>query len=209
MTDLVHGHLEIFIDGYKYFYKGLIHLVEQDGKHYSVPDKLMPAYEDEVGTMEWWTEGWAVGDNPTNRPCSRCGSKPLKKFHDFDEAVQFAYTRQKKYKAQQHVLVYVTKDVQGKEKKEVVRSLDDIVAVDQLIDRERQERKDADAKWEARHPHLELLRESFGQFKAWKMSELLAQIREKGRESVAATMKKSSWYRFTKELREIGIELPT
>ena len=102
----------------------------------------------------------------------------------------------------------MTKDAQGKEKKEVVRSLDEIIAINQRIDRERQERKDADARWEARHPELELLRESFGQFKAWKMSELLAQMREQGRDTVAATMKKSSWYRFTKELREIGIELP-
>lgn len=212
MTKLTHGHLVIFVDGYKYHYKGLTHFVEQDGKHYAVPDKLMPAYIEEVGMMDWWVEGWAIGDNPTNRPCSRCGSKPLKKFHDYDEAVRFAYARQQKNKLQQHVLVYVTKDATGREQREVVRSFDEIVAIDQRNDSERKAREEAqaeaDARRKARLPELDLLRESFGYMKAWKMADLLAEIREKGRDSVMASMKKSSWYRFKKELKEIGIALP-
>lgn len=171
MTELVHGHLVIFVDGYKYHYKGLSHFVEQDGKQYAVPDKLMPAYVEEIGMMNWWVEGWAIGENPTNRPCSRCGPKPLKKFHNYDEAVRFAYARQQKHKTQQHILVYVTKDVTGREQKEVVRSLDEIVTIDQKNDRDRLDQAEANAKWKARLPELDLLRESFGQLKAWKMAE--------------------------------------
>lgn len=123
----IRGHLVIFVDGYKYHYKGLTHLVEQDGKRFAVPDRLMPSETNEIGSMDWWHNGWAVGDNSRDRLCSRLGSKPLRKFLDFDEAVQFVFSRQRKFKAQQHVLVYVTKNLNGHEEKHIVHSLDDIV----------------------------------------------------------------------------------
>ena len=211
-TPLLNGHIVIFIDGYKYHFKGLTHLITQDGKNYAVPDRLMPAPLHDIDSMDWWTDGWAVGDNPTNRPCSRCGSKPLKKFYDYDEAVQFAYTRQQKNRKQQHVLVYVTNDALNRQQRFVVRSTDDITAIDAKNEAERREIEQEKARLarerEARYPELELLEKSFGRLKAWRYGDLLAEMREKGRDQVSASMPKSSWYRLVKQLREAGIELP-
>lgn len=168
----------------------------------------MPPVVEEVGSMDWWHNGWAVGDNARDRLCLRRGLRPLRKFFDFDEAVRYAFARQRKYKTQQHVLVYVTKNALGIEKKHVVRSLDDIAEVNTKNDQEVKERVDVDARRRARLPEFDLLMESFSYMKAWQMAETLAKMRENGCKVVVASMKKSTWYRFKKDLEKIGIALP-
>ena len=199
-------------DLYKYNYKGLTQFIEQEGKHYAVPDRLMPAPVDDIDSMEWWEEGWAVGDNPRDRLCKRFGSKGLKKFHDFEEAVRYCFARQQKNKKQQFVLVYESKNAMGQIHRAVVRSVADIAEIDAKTEAEHheieQERARLARERETRYPELELLKKSFGPFKAWHYGELLAEMREKGRDHVSATMPKSSWYRLKKQLREAGIELP-
>ena len=208
---LLHGHLVIFVDGYKYRYKGLTHFVTVDGANYAVPDSVMPAYIHEVGSMDWWQDGWAVGDNSRDRLCARSGSKPLRKFVDYDDAVAYIYARQKKNKKQQQILVYVTKSGHGREVRHVVRSMDDIAAIDAANEREvleiknEQERRESELK--ARYPELDLLRQKFKYVKAWELACILADLREKGRDAVMASMPRSSWYRLARQLREAGVEI--
>lgn len=209
---ILRGHLVIYVDGYKYHYKALTHFVEQDKKLFAVPDTLMPPPDHEVDSMQWWEEGWAIGDNPTNRPCSRVGTKPLKKFKDWDEAVSFAYARQRKYKKQQHTLVYVVKSAFNKEVGHVVRSTDEIAAIDAEIEKEAKEieaeqQKRIDER-NARCPELDLLKQHFGQLKAWMMAEFLHEYRTKGHDQVATTLSRATMYRYIRELKELGIEVP-
>jgi len=209
---LLKGHLVIYVDGYKYHYRNMVHLISQDGKQYSVPDRLMPPPDEDIDSMAWWENGWAVGENSRDRLCARFGVKPLRKFFDYDEAVSFAYARQQKNKTQQHVLVYVTKGAHGKEERHVVRSLDEVVAIDAANAKEAADNEAARIRQEeerkARYPELGLLQQHYGQMKAWVMADRLAEAREKGSEHVMALMPKGSWYRFVRELRAIGIELP-
>lgn len=209
---ILRGHLVIYVDGYKYHYKGLTHFVEQDKKLFAVPDTLMPPPDHEVDSMQWWEEGWAIGDNPTNRPCSRFGIKRLKKFKNWDDAVSFVYARQRKYKKQKHTLVYVVKNAFNKEIGHVVRSTDEIAAIDAEINKEAKEiavaqQKQIDER-NARYPELDLLRQNFGSMKAWTMAEFLHEYRTKGRDHIAATVSRATMYRYIRELKVLGIEIP-
>lgn len=65
------GHLVIFVDGYKMRYSGLFHVFSDGHRSVSVPDSLVPPPDHEVGSDEWWQDGWAVGDNARNRLCKR------------------------------------------------------------------------------------------------------------------------------------------
>lgn len=207
---ILRGYLVIYVDGYKMKRKHMVHFLSDGDELISVPDRLLPPPNHEVGSMSWWEDGWVVGDNQRDRLCKRFGRKPFKKFYDFDQAVDFAYRRQQRFKSQQHILVYVTKTMQGKEREDVVRSTDDIEAIHVELDQERQEveayQSKRKAERDAEHPHLDRLREKFGFSKGWQLSEMLRQIRESGREIVFSTMPKSTWYRLKRELREIGLE---
>ena len=207
---ILYGYLVIYVDGYKYNYKRKIHILKKGDLVISVPDRFVLPSLNEIDSMEWWQEGWAVGDNAYDRFCRRVGSKPLKKFYSYDEAVSYAFNRQKKNKKQQFVLVYVTKDGMSREQKNVIRSLDDIAAVNARNDEERQniaieKARLADEK-KARYHELDQLKQKYGLMKSWKLADTLADLREKGLETVQASMSKSSWYRFVRELREAGIE---
>lgn len=201
------GYLVIFVDGYKMRYKNMTHLFSDGEKTVSVPDRLVPPPNYDVDSMQWWEDGWAVGENQRDRLCGRFGSKSLKKFYDFDEAVSFIYRRQQRHKQHRHILVYVTKTFQGKSKMEVVRSLDDIVAVDAALDSERLELEALQAEAKAKYPHLDMLREKFGFTRGWRLSDILRRIQEGGKEAVIASMPKASWYRARKAFREVGIEI--
>ena len=182
MTQLLNGHLVIFVDGFKYHYKHLYHLWVSAGTTHSVPDTLMPADVNEIESMHWWMEGWAVGDNARDRLCKRVGSKSLKKFYDFDEAVRFCYARQKRHKQQQCVLVYVYRDATGHEMKQVIRLMDDILAIDAKTEVERQELKVMEAKraadFNTKFPELEQLTQVFGEMKALRIALQFAEARE-------------------------------
>jgi|JI6StandDraft_1071083.scaffolds.fasta_scaffold30387_2 hypothetical protein len=203
---VLRGHLVIFVDGYKVYDKYLMHHFYDGQNSVSVPDRMVPPPTHDVGSMPWWEVGWAVGASERGRLCMRLGAKPFRKFFNFDEAVAFAYGRQQKFKTQQHILVYVTKTFQGAERMDVVRSADDVTAIHTELDEVIQANEAHRARCRAEHPHIDLLREKFGYSKGWRMSDLLRQIREEGREATIAAMPKSSWYRLRKELREVGLE---
>jgi len=209
---MMRGYLVIYVDGYKYRYKNLVHVFTRSGETISVPDRLFPPEMHVIDSMKWWEEGWAVGDNSRDRLCGRDGQKQLKKFHDFDEAVRFAFARQRKNKSQQHILVYVNKDELGRVQKTVVHSKSDIAAVDAVVDKEAKEleieRGRLRIERERRYPELNLLEQKFGRMKAWRLADSLAELRERGYDHVRASMKRSSWYKFVRELREVGVEIP-
>lgn len=209
---LYHGHLVVFVDGYKYVDKYAVHHVVHEGKTYSIPDRLMPPEVHEIDTQDWWTTGWAVGDNACDRLCSRLGAKPLKKFYDFDEAVRFIEIRQRKAKRLQFVLVYLTKDRLGKDRRDVVRSSDDIRLINirnanelanhaNFIAQQQAERR-------AKYPELEALEARFGYSKALALADFLASLREDGKDQVLSSMSKATFYRYRRKLAAVGIALP-
>jgi hypothetical protein len=201
------GYLAVFVDGYKLKDKFAAHFLSNGDRTVSVPDRLVPAERHEVGSMRWWEDGWAVGDNSRDRLCSRLGSKPLKRFFDFDEAVRFVYLRQQRFKAHQHTLVYVTKDVHGKVNRTIVRSMDDVEAVHAEMDNNKIIFDSEIEKRRKRFPELERLETIFGWAKARRMAFFLSDIREKGATEVRASMPSSSWYRIKRELAGVGIEI--
>ncbi len=206
------GYLVVYVGGYKYHYKALTHLIpkEQD-ETWAIPDTLMPPPVCEVGSPEWWENAWAVGDNPRARLCKPSSGKPLLKFSDFDEAVNFVFRRQQKHKKQQHALVYIARDALGKDRYDIVRSLDDIAVVDAARDDERQEQAELKAAQAARldeiFPHLEQLRDLFGNTKATRIAHTIGDIRKSGIDAARAAMPRASWYRFLKDVQQAGIKL--
>lgn len=205
------GYLVIYVDGYKVYDKYLVHVMSDGEKSISVPDRFIPPPDHEIGSMHWWMDGWAVGDNVRGRLCSRKGSKLLRRFHYYDEAVAYVFARQKKHKTHRHVLVYVTAGVGGLQQEDVVHSLDDIHTVDKRVAAEIAE-NDAvlarrQAATDAEHPHLTALRAQYGPSAAWTLSDFAKDLREKGAEAVKASMPASSYYRQVKRLREAGVEI--
>lgn len=205
------GYLVVFVDGYKVYNKYLVHLISDGERTISVPDRFVPPPDHEIGSMHWWMDGWAIGDNVRGRLCSRKGAKPLRRFRDFDEAVANVFVRQKKHKTHRHVLVYVTTGIGGKEQMEVVRSLDDIRAVDAReaaeIAKDDAALKRRQAATDAEPPHINALRDKYGPSAAWSLSNLAKDLREKGVEAVKVEMAASSYYRQVKRLREAGVEV--
>lgn len=126
------GHIEIFIDGYRPKRRDTAHLYfdSKTGTLTGGIDAETPPPFFEIGSEEWWEEGWAVGDNKSNVPCLRVCGADLKQFKSFEEATAFIVTRQKKHKDQRHVLIYVIEDEKGFGDKLVINSPDDIIAID-------------------------------------------------------------------------------
>jgi hypothetical protein len=205
------GYLVIFVDGYKVYDKYLVHVFVEDEKTIHVPDRLMPPPEYEVGEGDWWYDGWAVGDNARGRLYKRHGVKPLRRFRDFDDAVGYMFARQRKHKDHRHTLVYVTAGLGDKEQREVVRSLDDIAAVEARVAAEIATNEAAiaerRAKTDAEYPYLRVLQDKYGRSAGWSLSDFLKDVREKGAEAVKASMPASSYYRQVKRLREAGVEV--
>lgn len=205
-----HGHLVIYVDGCKVRQKNMVHFFPQnDGTTIGVPDRLLLPPRHEVGSDEWWHEGWAVGDNSRGRLCMRFGLKPLLKFKDYDEAVSYGYKRQQKFKKQQHVLVYVSTDWSGRARSAVVRGMDDIDAIEALLAEEKRVQDEGIAQRRAEfaqdHPHFDQLREKFGMSRSYALSDLLLKIRCDGLEAVGASMPRSSFARALRDIESCGI----
>jgi len=203
------GYLVIYVDGYKRALKNRAHVFFEDGYVVTVPDHLLPPPSNDVGSNAWWEDGWAVGDNQRDILCLRAGAKPLRRFYYYDEAVSFVFHRQKKYKSHQHILVYATKELGGKEQLEVVRSLDDINAVEARVAAEIAENDvllaERRAKFELQYPHLKVLQEQFNGSMALTLSILIQELRDEGYEAVKATRPKATLSRQIKRLRELGL----
>lgn len=203
------GYLIIYVDGYRMVSKNTTHFFKEGDKVLVVPDRLIVPPKHKIGSDEWWEDGWAVGDNSRVRLCKRFGSSGCMRFHDYDEAVAFISRRQPRFKAQQHVLVYVTKGVAGKERLYVVRSMDEIDEIEAKlvveIAKSDAEFAQREADWNARHPHLKTLQEQFGKSMAMSLSYLLNDIRDKGLEAAKAGRPKATFTRHLAKLKEVGL----
>ncbi len=204
------GYLVIYVDGYKMRYKHLVHVFADGKDNVCVPDRLMPPPDHEIGSDEWWHDGWAIGDNLRGRLCKRFGVKPLRRFKHFDEAVAFVYQRQRKHKSQRHTLVYATTGAMGKERLAVIRSLDDIDAIEAGVAAEIAASAAASAADRARRdadfPHLQALQDKHGFAAGLRLSCFLKDINDRGAKAVKASMPPSSYYRQIKQLREAGVD---
>ena len=204
------GYLVIYVDGYKLRYKHLVHIFADGENTVSVPDRLMPPPDHEIGSDEWWQDGWAVGDNLRGRLCKRFGVKPLRQFKHFDEAVAYVYQRQRKHKSQRHTLVYATTGAIGKEQSAVIQSLDDIDAIEAGVAAEVVKNAAASAadraRMDAEFPYLQALQDKHGKAAGLHLSYFLKNIKDKGAKAVKASMPTSSYYRQIKRLREAGVD---
>lgn len=203
------GYLIIYIDGYRMVSKNTVHLFS-DGKFIrAIPDAKIPPPNYPVDSWEWWEDGWAVGDNDRGRLCKRFGSFKCKPFHDFDEALSYMYRRQQRFKQQRHTLVYVTKGIRDTEKLFVVRSMDDIDAVEEKIAADIDEFQQEEAANQARRAqclaHLDQLQAQFGRSAGLALSELLGEIQGDGLEAVKARRPRSTLARQVAKLRESGL----
>ncbi len=107
----------------------------------------------------------------------------------------------------QHTLVYVVKNSSQRGQMHVIRSMDDIEAIHLKLEKEQQE-ADAKEKQFAEHfPALDRLEKLFGRRKAYRLSFLLGEVKQKGEVAVMETMAKSSWYRIKKEWAAAEIEI--
>lgn len=204
------GHLVIFVDGYKMVRKNLSHVFAREGEYLHVPDRLIPPPKHEVGSDDWWRDGWVVGDNDRGRLCMRFGPSPFKKFFNYDEAVDYGYRRQQRRKKEQHILVYVSKDWRGQERMSVVRSMDDIDAFEVVLAEEKRVQDEGMAQRKAEfsedHPHYEVLRQTYGLSRTYSLSDLLLKIRKDGFESAKAATPKATFYRAIRDIKACGID---
>lgn len=204
------GYLVIYVDGYKTYDKYLIHLVSDGKTHTAISDRLVPPPNHAIGSDEWWygPDGWAVGDNSRGRLCKRNGgSKPLRKFHYFDDAVAYVFHRQRKHKNHRHALVYVTTGVGGGTQMQVVRSLDDIIAIETQISNEEAAVEQRRMDFFAEHPHLQALQDRYGKSAGWTLSIFHSEMQKNGADAAKASTSRSTYYRNIERLRAAGIEV--
>lgn len=129
------GHIEIFIDGYRPKRRDTAHFYfdPKIGTLTGGIDADTSPHQFEIGSREWWDEGWAIGDNRSNVPCLRSCGANLKRFKSYDDASDFTAARQKKHKDQRHVFVYVIEDKYGFEDRCVIDSAQEIEAIDKAV----------------------------------------------------------------------------
>lgn len=205
------GYLTIHVAGYKINSSHSFHIFMSGDENVCVPDRLIKAELHPVGSMTWLEEGWAVGDNPRERFCRWNWVKGMRKFLDFDEAVAYIYhLRQKrKTKQEKYTLVYFLKDCRGKDVFQPVSSLADIaqfeIEIDAEIQKYQEEAAARNKSMNEDYPELDILRKSFGNSKAFTLSEMLKRIRTHGKAKVMQEMPLSSFYRYSKELRKLGL----
>lgn len=205
------GYLVIHVAGYKMVIDHAAHIIPSGSGYVVVPDRFVKAELHSVGSMAWCEEGWAVGDNPRERFCKWNWVKAMRKFHDFDEAVTYIYRLRQKRKRpnEAYTLVYFSKGVGGKESFTPVSSLEDIIKFEAEIAAElEQHSTDKQLKLQAlqnEYPELETLIKAFGAIKAFKLSLLLKAIREEGKDKAMQNTSKATYYRYTQELRDVGL----
>ena len=129
------GHIQIFIDGYRPKRRDSAHFYfdPTTGTVNGGLDSEAAVHMFELGSEDWWEEGWAAGNNTRGGPCLRnCGADP-RQFQSFEDATNFVEIRQKKHKDQRHVLVYSTDDEQGFPVRVIITSQADIDEIESDI----------------------------------------------------------------------------
>lgn len=198
------GYLVIHVGGFKYVTSGMVHVYSTEGGHAAIPDRLFPAGKHDPDTTEWTDEGWAVGENARDRFCKWRGSKPMKRFRNYDEAVTFIQRLRQRRKARKeaYTLVYV---YQGRDKKDQYRPvsfLDDILAIDREIDGDKASRE---AAYKEHYPEIDVLTDRHGPAMAHQLSALLAAIRKNGMQKAMEGISKATFYRHVRHLKDAGI----
>lgn len=181
------GDLLIYVDGYKVEdWRCIIH---------NHPEDIFPFPE---------AAGWAVGDNPRDRYCSRLSVDKLRRFKSYDEVVAYIQAKRRKRRSERFQLVYQLGNAFHE-----VSTLDDILAVDAAAVRERAALQALHAEqlkeFDKNFPDLDELRKVTTNRTALAASELLGVIREKGIDQARATVPKASFYRLLKLLRQAGL----
>lgn len=204
------GYLMIHVGGYKQMRKDTYHVFAAHPTAL-VPDRYVLAATHEPDTPEWMEEGWGVGDNPRDRFCKWNGSKPLRQFKDYDEAVGFIFRlRQKRKRAHEiYTLVYATRGALGRPVSQPVSSLDEILAFEAKIAAEREgiEKHQAEqrALSEREFPARQQLREAYGHSRSLSLSEFLSVVRAEGLPAAKAKYPTSSFYRNVRDLKALGL----
>lgn len=205
------GYLVIYIGGYKLRLSNAGRIFMSGTKSIIVPDHQIPAEIYPFGTTDWIDEGWAVGDNPRERFCKWNSGAPLRKFHDYDEAVQYVFRLRQKRKRPNEVytLIYYLNGPSDVPSYRPVSSMDDVLVFEHEIDQERlQHRLEIAARrqsLEVEYPQLEFLVTHVGRRDALSLSLLLKSIRDNGIDQTRAVTPDSTFYRGVKELRRLGL----
>lgn len=201
----------IHVGGYKMCSDYTVHVFSLGSSPAFVPDRLVPAAVHPAGSMEWYEEGWAVGENSRERFCKWGGAKPMYRFHDYDEAVTYIYHLRQKRKRPNEVytLVYFTKGLRDIERHRNVSLLDDIIAFEVEISAEIEQHNKNVALSQQNlgeiYPEMDRLIETCGLSKAYRLSSLLKVIRQDGEKIAMQSIPKSSFYRDVRELRKFGL----
>lgn len=196
------GYLMIFVDGYKVNSRHTIHVFPSG---HVIPDGLMPPTVHPVESMEWFTDGWAVGDNSRNRYCGRMNESKIRRLYDYDEAVSFIYKQQKKRRAETFSLVYTVTGPFRENRHNKVSSLDEIHALDEKMDAEEKLIRTRQDEFAQEYPGLDVLKQMFRLNTAHQLSSLLGFIQSHGMQAALQGMAKSTFYRNLSQLREAGL----
>lgn len=183
----IEGHILIYVDGYR------------------VKDWRCIEHNDPEGFPAPHAAGWAVGDNPRDRYCSRLATEKLRRFKDYDEAVAYIQAKRRRRKNERFQLIYQLGDSFHE-----VSLLDDILAIDVAAaaakETERAIRAELKKEYEKDFPGLDALREVTTSRTAIAASDLLGKIRNVGLVEARKAYPKASFYRLLKVLREAGLE---
>lgn len=201
------GHIVIYVDGYKVSSRYEVQVFPVDGGTVLAPSRLCPPEIQPIGSPSWWHEGYAVGDNSRYRLCKRAGDKPLLKFGDFDEAVDFVWKRQRRFKNQTHTLVYIVDHSNYRHTKEVIYSLDELMSVDDRLLAEKSALDDLRKLLVKEHPYRALLIERYGESYGWKLAVFLNRIQRGGLEAARGSVSRATFYRYRDMLKEVGISV--
>ena len=207
----IRGHFLVAVSGYKLKQSRTFHVFQVPEGFVSVPDQILPAPLHEPDSMAWWEAIWVVGDNPSDRLCKLDRGKPSRRFRLFEDALGFAVARQKRFPRQEHFVVLGIQDEYDKPTMHLVRSERDAARIEEEIAEKRSDiarlQEEHAKERAAQHPYLPQLREHFSRTRAWYLSDLLAQLRDKGFEATKSGMPSSSWYKALRDVALAGIDV--
>lgn len=181
------GDLLIYVDGFK--------VEDWRCMPHNYPEDIYPFPE---------ASGWAVGDNPRDRYCSRLSTGKLRRFKNYDEAVRYVFEKRRKRKNERFQLMYQLGNAFH-----AVSTLDDIQAIDRAEEAEQRaidaRRAELRAEREKEMPGLDVLLKVAGRQTAMSASLLLGRIRKDGFEAAKAVHPHSSFYRLMRVLHQAGL----
>lgn len=171
------GDLVIFVENY----------VQQDGRCIEInsPDDYF-----------WMDQGWAVGDNNRGRYCSRRQEKKMRKFKNFDLAVDYVFERRKKRPRETFFLVYILGNAWAR-----VSTLDEILTIDAKAEEVMTKRTPNEFK-----KHFEILaKHTASNAVAVRAAQFLSVVQSKGLAAAKAAFLPATAARYMKLLETAGL----